>query len=98
VWTVLNEALHLAQATGELQRLGPVRAARAEAFWLEGKRELALEEVHEIYNHPLGKEFSQRLPRFLGEFAYWRWKLGDLKELSEGIPRPFTLQIEGKLL
>ena len=33
---LLDEALALAEPTGELQRLGPVAAARAEAAWLEG--------------------------------------------------------------
>ena len=36
VWAPLDEALALADLTGELQRLGPVAAARAEAVWLEG--------------------------------------------------------------
>lgn len=33
----LDEALELAEHTGELQRLGPVAAARAEARWLAGQ-------------------------------------------------------------
>src|SRR5262249_54404679 len=32
----LQEALELAAETGELQRIGPVRAARAEVAWLAG--------------------------------------------------------------
>jgi hypothetical protein len=36
VWPLLDEALALATVTGELQRLGPVAIARAEAAWLEG--------------------------------------------------------------
>jgi DNA-binding CsgD family transcriptional regulator len=36
-WTPLDEAQQLAQATGEVQRLGPVAAARAEARWLAGE-------------------------------------------------------------
>ena len=35
---VLDEALELAERTQTLQRLGPVRAARAEAAWLAGDR------------------------------------------------------------
>ena len=34
VWEPLDEALALAAPTGELQRIGPVAAARAEAAWL----------------------------------------------------------------
>jgi DNA-binding CsgD family transcriptional regulator len=36
-WTPLDEALALARGAGELQRLGPVAAARAEARWLAGE-------------------------------------------------------------
>jgi hypothetical protein len=36
VWPAFDEALALGTGTGELQRLGPVAVARAEAAWLEG--------------------------------------------------------------
>src|SRR5262249_35081271 len=36
-WTPLDEALEIAQRAGELQRLAPVAAARAEARWLGGQ-------------------------------------------------------------
>ena len=35
-WALLDEAWALAEPTGELRRLGPVAAARAEAAWLKG--------------------------------------------------------------
>ena len=94
VWPALDEALHLATGTNEVQRLAPVSAARAEAFWLEGRGELALGELRASYEVALGK------PRawLLGELAYWRWKLGDLKEAPEGLARPFALQIGGQPL
>jgi DNA-binding CsgD family transcriptional regulator/tetratricopeptide (TPR) repeat protein len=37
VWVALDEALALAERTGELQRLAPVAVARAEARWLVGE-------------------------------------------------------------
>jgi hypothetical protein len=37
VWPPLDEALALAGPTGELARIAPVAAARAEAAWLEGR-------------------------------------------------------------
>src|SRR3954471_840118 len=37
VWRALDEALTLAERTGELQRLAPVAVARAEARWLVGE-------------------------------------------------------------
>ena len=36
-WPLLDEALELARAAGELQHLAPVAAIRAEAAWLEGR-------------------------------------------------------------
>ncbi len=42
---VLEEASHLALATGELQRIAPVAAARAEAAWLQGNVEQCLAEA-----------------------------------------------------
>jgi DNA-binding CsgD family transcriptional regulator len=94
VWAALDEALELAAPTGQLQRLGPVRAARAEAAWLEGHPERALEEARAAYD--LALEHAH--PWFVGELAYWRWKLGDLKEPPEGVARPFALQIGGQCL
>jgi DNA-binding CsgD family transcriptional regulator len=37
VWTALDEARDLAAGTATLQRIAPMRAARAEAAWLEGR-------------------------------------------------------------
>ena len=39
-WELLDRALVLAEATGELQRLGPVASARAEAHWLTCRPDL----------------------------------------------------------
>ena len=92
VWTVMDEVLHLATGTNEVQRLGPVRSARAEAFWLKEDNERALEEIHAVYDLALRK----RHPEVSSELVYWRWKLNDLKELPKGGAQPFALQIEGK--
>src|SRR5205823_13375856 len=37
VWPALDEAWALASPTGELQRIEPPAAARAEALWLQGR-------------------------------------------------------------
>lgn len=44
-WAVLDEALSLATPTGTLQRLAPAHAARAEAAWLAGDRQLTIAEA-----------------------------------------------------
>ncbi|MEO5575775.1 MAG: AAA family ATPase, partial [Gaiellaceae bacterium] len=76
---MLDEALELAQPGGHLQRLGHVHAARAEAAWLAGDRERAVEEAHAAY--PLALE--KRHLWFAGELAYWQWKAGALDEAPD---------------
>lgn len=72
VWSALDDALTLADQTQTLQRIAPVRAARAEAAWLEGKGDLAAEEAVAAY--PLALE--KRHPAFAGELGYWLRKTG----------------------
>jgi DNA-binding CsgD family transcriptional regulator/tetratricopeptide (TPR) repeat protein len=90
-WAVLDEALGLADITGTLQRLAPVRAARAEAAWLGGEPSRAFDEASAAF------ELAERRrhPWFAGELAYWRWKAGGGREAPEFSARPFALQIAG---
>jgi predicted ATPase len=53
---VLDEARDLALATGELQRIAPVAAERAEAAWLHGNKEQCLAEARVGYD--LRKRFE----------------------------------------
>jgi predicted ATPase/DNA-binding CsgD family transcriptional regulator len=89
---VLDEALALAQPTGTLQRLAPVRAARAEAAWLAGDRESALREATAIYDLALAKKHIW----FTGELAFWRWRAGESLSLPPWMAVPFAQQIAGK--
>ncbi len=88
---VLNKALDSALQTATLQRLGPVYAARAEAAWLRGDSGQTKREATAVFD--LAE--SQRHNWFIGELAYWRWKVGDLDELPEHIAEPYELQIRG---
>ena len=45
----LDQARDMALPTGELQRMGPVAAALAEAAWWEGDRDRVLAEVAQVY-------------------------------------------------
>ncbi|WP_019588820.1 ATP-binding protein [Deinococcus apachensis] len=94
VWSLLDEALSLAEPTGEFQRLGIVRTARAEAFWLAGDPERAAGEAASVYDLAL----SKGQPWLLGELAYWRWRAGALPSLPTGIAQPFALQMAGRPL
>ena len=91
VWAPLDRALEMAEPTEELQRLGLVAAARAEAAWLAGDRRQTLAETDSAFELALETRHSW----FLGELAYWRWKAGALDRPPEIAAEPFRLQVAG---
>jgi DNA-binding CsgD family transcriptional regulator/tetratricopeptide (TPR) repeat protein len=91
VASVLDEALALATQTGTLQRIAPVRAARAEAAWLAGDRARAAAEAAVAY--PLATMHCHRW--FTGELAFWRQRGGETIELPTWAAPPFVAQLEG---
>jgi DNA-binding CsgD family transcriptional regulator/tetratricopeptide (TPR) repeat protein len=88
---ILDEALALALPGGHLQRLGHVRAARAEAAWLSGDPERAAGEARAAYERALEK----RHPWFAGELAYWQRRAGTLDTWPDWIAEPYRLELEG---
>jgi DNA-binding CsgD family transcriptional regulator len=88
---ILNEALKLASQTGTLQRLGPVRAARAEVAWLAGDQDGVLKETQAVFDLALKQEHVWHI----GELSYWQWKAGALDVSSLLLAKPFALQISG---
>ena len=88
----LDQALTLAQATGTLQRLGPVHAARAEAAFARGDLAATAEEARAAL--PLALEHGH--PWFMGELAFWCWRAGTLESAPAGCAEPFGLQIGGR--
>jgi len=89
---VLDEARHLAAATGDMQDITPAAAARAEWWWLQGEPERYVAEATEGFQVALP---CQR-PWYLGEVAIWLWRGGRMPEVPEGaIAAPFALQIAG---
>ena len=89
---VLVEARDLALATGELERIAPVAAARAEAAWLQGNKEQCLAEVRVGYDLALAHEAD---PWTLGELCLWMWRAGGLSSPPGPIAEPFARQITG---
>jgi len=89
---VLDEALALALPTGTLQRLAPVRAARAESAWLAGDLERAREEARAALDLAIAK----RHPWFTGELLFALARAGETVDAPEWIARPFALQISGR--
>jgi len=88
---ILDEAHNLALATGELQRIAPVAAARAEAAWLHGNQERCLAEARVGYDLAL----VHTDPWALGELSCWMWRAGGLTSTPRLIAEPFARQIAG---
>jgi DNA-binding CsgD family transcriptional regulator/tetratricopeptide (TPR) repeat protein len=87
----LDEALVLADRAGKLLRLGPVRAARAEAALLHGDSERAREEALAVRNHV----FARGNAWDRGELAWLLWQAGDRDVPSDNLADPYALQIAG---
>jgi DNA-binding CsgD family transcriptional regulator len=89
----LDEARALAESTGELQRIAPVAAARAEAAWLTGEATC----VADATDGALALALQCRAPWVAGELTYWRWQAGLRDELpAEMIAEPYSLSIAGE--
>jgi DNA-binding CsgD family transcriptional regulator len=92
--SALAEAWELAVDTGELQRLWPVAAARAEHAWLTGRPDAVPGLVAEPF------QLARRIghPWAVGELAFWLWRAGALDLTAgppDGVARPYALQIAG---
>ncbi len=90
-WAALDDAWALAEGTGELERIAPVAAARAEAAWLEGRPEAMLDATEEAYHLAC----RYRVPRFVGELAVWR-RRGEARETVRDAAEPHALELAGR--
>jgi DNA-binding CsgD family transcriptional regulator/tetratricopeptide (TPR) repeat protein len=90
--TTLDEALALAERTGKLLRLGPVRAARAEAALLTGDSKRAREEAGAA-QEPV---FSRGNHWDRGELAWLLWQSGEREIPTDNLAEPYTLLISGE--
>ncbi len=91
VATALDEALALAEPTATLQRLGPVRAARAEAAWIAGDVERTIAEATAAYDLAL----KHAHPWHVGELGFWLWKAGAIDALDPAAAAPWVKQVRG---
>ncbi len=89
---LLAEAWRLSEPTGELPRLGPVAAARAEAAWLEGDSDT----VGTATEKPLELAFERRSGLLIGELAGWRRRAEIDAHVVPGASGPYLLQLAGK--
>ena len=87
----LADAWDRAVATHELQRLGPVAAARAERAWLEGDLAGCGAAARDAYDLALrrGDAWTR------GELAFWLWRAGRLDEPPAAIAEPYARAIAG---
>lgn len=92
VGPVLDQALKLAMATDTLQRLAPVRAARAEAALAKGHTRQAREEVAAVL--PLAMHHRHRW--FVGELLYLDRKAGGETGPPDWLTGPYALQLRGR--
>ncbi|WP_433063118.1 ATP-binding protein [Dactylosporangium sp. CS-033363] len=87
----LHDATGRAFATGELQWIAPVAAARAEHAWLGGDDARAVEEVAAVY--PMAE--AARHPYFGGELALWSRLAGGPPLAPAVMPAPHRLLLAG---
>jgi ATP/maltotriose-dependent transcriptional regulator MalT len=92
VWAALDDALALADGTGELQRLSPVAAARAEAAWLEGRDDDAVEATDAAFSLAV----SRGAAWVIGELGCWRRRAGLREQLPAIAAEPYALELAGQ--
>jgi hypothetical protein len=84
-----HRARDLVLPTAELQRIGPLSLARAEAAWWRGDAARCVEEARVGFE--LAIAGADRW--ILGALAYWLWRAGGLEEVPDRTPEPFKLMI-----
>ena len=87
----LDEALALADRSGKLLRLSPIRAARAEAALLNEDRTRAREEATAVRDLVFTR--GNRWQR--GEIAWLLWQAGERDVPTEGVAEPYALLLAG---
>jgi DNA-binding CsgD family transcriptional regulator len=88
---VLDEARDLALATGNMQYIAPMAAARAEWRWLQGDHSGCVAEAS------VGLQVTPRLLMSwqFGEVVIWLWRGGLAATEPLRAPEPYTLQMAG---
>lgn len=89
---VLDEALELANPTGTLQRIAPVRLARAEAAWLAGDVNRTREEADATQSLAIGHRHQWHA----AEVAYWQNEAGSAAILQPWFAPPYFAQLSGR--
>ena len=88
---LLEEAWELGAPTGELHRLAPVAAARAEAAWIEGRNA----DVAELTQSALELAILRGARAAIGELAVWRRRAGIVESAPVDAAEPYATQLAG---
>ena len=89
---VLDQARSLALPTRELQRIGPLAAARAEWAWQREDLDRVAAEAAVGYELAL----SRKDPWILGVLAYWMWRAGYRDVPIDRLAQPYLSMIQGE--
>jgi DNA-binding CsgD family transcriptional regulator/tetratricopeptide (TPR) repeat protein len=91
VWELLDEARELADPTGELMRMSPVAAARAEAAWLENDAA----QVEDSTQRTLELALERGDRGTAGDLLLWRRRAGIDDDTSTEVSKRFALELAG---
>src|SRR6185312_3733883 len=89
---LLDRALELSLPTGEFQRLGRVRAARAEYAWYRGDAEAVVRET----SIGLEQSSGNKDPWIKGELLFWQSRVAPPSEAPQGVTEPYRLMLAGE--
>src|SRR5271165_1240770 len=89
-WECLNEAIKYADGAGEPQSIIPVRLARAEAFWLDGRLADARREAELADDAAGGCDGWDR-----GAVAVWLQRTGSARLPRGELAAPYRRQLDG---
>jgi DNA-binding CsgD family transcriptional regulator/tetratricopeptide (TPR) repeat protein len=88
---LLDEALSLAEPTGELPRIAPVAAARAEVAWLQGQQSA----VADATEASLDLALQRRWAPAVGGLLSWRRRAGIQEPAERDVPEPYASELAG---
>jgi DNA-binding CsgD family transcriptional regulator/tetratricopeptide (TPR) repeat protein len=90
-WEPLDEALALADPSGELQQIGPAATARAEAAWIDGDDAVIVDATSSAL------ELARRREAWwtVGDLLVWRRRAGVREEAPGGLPEPHAAELTG---
>jgi DNA-binding CsgD family transcriptional regulator len=89
---LLLEAHQLAELSGELLRIGPVAAARAEVAWLAGKADRIPALTADAFDAALQLKNREKI----GALARWRRRAGLAEVAPAELSRPEALELAGE--